>query len=80
MPIYDFKCRECGEHFEALVLKTAPACPGCQSANLEQLISMFGVSSESTRQSNMKDARIKGEKNRRDWQMAQAEYERDHRH
>ena len=54
MPIYDFKCQDCGEQFEALVLKgSTPACPACQSARLEQLISMFSVDSASIRQANI---------------------------
>ena len=44
MPIYDFTCSECGEQFEALVLRhianpEAPACPKCKSQKLEQEIS-----------------------------------------
>ncbi len=47
MPIYEYECRQCGEQFELLVLKTTVAsCPACQSQELEQLISGFAVSSE----------------------------------
>ena len=42
MPIYDYKCRECGKVSEVL-LRTADdrsiRCPDCGSNNLERLIS-----------------------------------------
>jgi putative FmdB family regulatory protein len=46
MPIYDFRCRACGHEFEALVpvLGTA-ACPACSAADVERLVSAFGVRS-----------------------------------
>lgn len=61
MPIYEYECRQCGNQFEYLVLsKTPPAeCPSCQSKDVEQLISPFGVSSEATRQANLSAARKK---------------------
>ncbi len=60
MPIYEYECRQCGEQFELLVLKTTVAsCPACESRELEQLISGFAVSSESIRQSNIQAARQK---------------------
>ncbi len=80
MPIFDFKCLDCGEHFEALVLKEPAACPKCQGLRLEQMLSMFGVSSENTRESNMKGQKLKNAKVRKEYQVAQAEYEREHRH
>jgi putative FmdB family regulatory protein len=73
VPLYDFKCRDCGEQFEALVLKTEPACPACQSRNLEQLISMFSVDSASIRQSNIQSARKANSKMARDKAIADKE-------
>ncbi len=79
MALYDFKCLDCGESFEALVRNSnSPVCPGCQSQNLEQLISMFAVSSETTRQSNLKVARKQNAKGQRD--KAIADHEELHHH
>jgi len=79
MPIYDFECSDCGEHFEALVLRNNTAsCPKCQSQNLEQLISMFAVDSESTRQAHIAVARKKNAKIQRDKSIAEQEQAENH--
>ncbi len=81
MPIYEYECRQCGEQFEALVLKaTVASCPACQSEDLEQLISGFAVSSEASRQSNLQAARRKlsNSSNYRDQKIAEAEEIREH--
>lgn len=40
MPIFDYQCQACGHHFEALVRAgSTPACPQCQSAALDKLLS-----------------------------------------
>ena len=44
MPLFDFRCRGCGEEFEALVREPLPVCPGCGSADLERLLSGFSFS------------------------------------
>lgn len=45
MPIFEFKCRACGESFEELVGVTADngevVCPHCGSANVQKKISGF---------------------------------------
>ena len=81
MPIYEYQCRTCGEQFELLVLKsTVPACPACQSGELEQLLSGFSVSSEAISRSNVRAARRKAlaSKDYRDKQVAEAEEIKEH--
>ena len=64
MPLYDYECRGCGHRFEALVRPSSPAvCPSCQGQDLEQLLSLFAVSSDGTRQLNLKAATATGDIN-----------------
>jgi putative FmdB family regulatory protein len=40
MPMFDFQCQKCGRQFEELVRRgETPACPQCQSASVEKLLS-----------------------------------------
>ncbi|MDR1037174.1 MAG: zinc ribbon domain-containing protein [Deltaproteobacteria bacterium] len=43
MPIYEFRCRECGREFEELVLKRdeGGTCPSCGSGGAEKRMSSF---------------------------------------
>jgi putative FmdB family regulatory protein len=45
MPIYEYKCKDCGEIFDFLVIKKSekPKCKKCGSVNLEKHFSAFGV-------------------------------------
>lgn len=44
MPIYEYACRDCGREFELLVrASTAPACPHCQSTQLDKQLSVFAT-------------------------------------
>jgi putative FmdB family regulatory protein len=83
MPIYEYECRTCHQQFEVLVLpqNTAPpACPSCQSQELERLLSGFAVSSESTRASNLAGARKRfaTSSDLKDKKIAESEDVREH--
>jgi putative FmdB family regulatory protein len=79
MPIYDFSCRSCGHVFETLVRSSAtPSCPECKSEDLDRMLSLPVVKSDTTR------AIIKRETKRRDHSQAaerehaQRQYEASH--
>ena len=54
MPLYEFKCLDCGNLFELLIMKSEHKvrCPACESESVERVLSLFAVSSESSRQAN----------------------------
>jgi putative FmdB family regulatory protein len=79
VPIYEYRCEGCGHEFELLVLKTtSPACPSCQSAALERLVSVPAVKSESTHALAMKAAKKRDTKQAGEQNRAQREYELAH--
>jgi putative FmdB family regulatory protein len=79
MPLFDFKCRRCDQVFEALVRAgTTPVCASCGGGDLEQLPSSFGVSSASTRKSNLNKARQKGTEARENKLRADHDYMHKH--
>jgi len=76
MPIYEYACRPCGHRFEALVRGSeTPACPSCQSQDLERILSLFAVNSEDRSKAALRGARkrLAQSKNRRD----QLQHERE---
>lgn len=78
MPIYEYQCRRCANEFELLVLRNSPppACPACQSQDLEQLLSGFAFSSEGIAKQRLQKARhaLANSKDTKDQKVAQAEY------
>jgi putative FmdB family regulatory protein len=47
MPIFEYICQECENHFEALVFgDEKAACPKCQSKKLAPQLSVFAVSTK----------------------------------
>ncbi|MGQ9584143.1 MAG: FmdB family zinc ribbon protein [Anaerolineae bacterium] len=51
MPIYEYRCEECGEEFEKFVRSMRGGeevrCPRCQSAKVQKRISLCGAASSS---------------------------------
>ena len=47
MPIFEYQCKECNHHFEALVFGSDKAeCPKCHSKRLAPQLSVFAVSTK----------------------------------
>ena len=52
MPIFEYRCNDCGTRFEKLVRASdaeGPYCPRCSAVNLEQELSTFAAHSGSAR-------------------------------
>jgi putative FmdB family regulatory protein len=47
MPVFEYRCKKCGEKFEKLVMNKSEkiVCSKCGSEDLEKLFSTFGFSS-----------------------------------
>jgi putative FmdB family regulatory protein len=47
MPIYEYRCEECGKDFEVFVRspsqQASPICPKCGSHRVRKAMSLFGV-------------------------------------
>ncbi len=50
MPLYEYRCAECGEGFEKLVYSSGVlvCCPKCGSEEVRRLVSLFGTISSSS--------------------------------
>lgn len=55
MPIFEYRCKQCGADFETIVRSsTIPACPRCESTELDKQLSVFAVGSAApSRQSRL---------------------------
>lgn len=53
MPIYEYKCQDCGNRFEKLVRRSADAdaleCPSCGQKHLTQELSVFAAHAGGTK-------------------------------
>ncbi len=45
MPIFEYKCNECGEEFEKLIMRKDAEieCPKCGAKNVKKKFSIFGM-------------------------------------
>jgi len=60
MPIYEYRCADCGKKFEVLVLRaeteSSIRCPKCSGTNMKRLISRFtSIKSEEARLESLTD-------------------------
>ncbi len=78
MPIYDYSCRACGHKFEALIRKNEPTCPECQGQDLERLMSLPSIKSESTHGLAMRAAKKRDKSQATENVRTQREYELHH--
>jgi len=80
MPIFEYECRSCKHRFELLIRGTSasPACPACHGADLEKLLSLPAVKSESTHALALKAAKRRDARQATERITAQREYEAHH--
>jgi putative FmdB family regulatory protein len=79
MPIYEYKCGKCAHEFELLVRGTmVPKCEKCGSDQVERLLSLPSIKSETTRGLAMKAARRRDKAQGQERESAQREYEAHH--
>ena len=79
MPLFDFRCKNCNQEFEALVRTgDVPQCPSCHGLDLERLLSTFAVDTAERRQAAAKDSRRRQIAGRRDAVIAEEEYRQKH--
>ncbi|MAM69601.1 MAG: hypothetical protein CMP91_00465 [Gammaproteobacteria bacterium] len=75
MPIYEYKCLDCGHQFEKIVrLNEKPDCESCNSSNLEKLFTPAGIrTTKSTRRSETQE-RMSRSRLRKDMAVAEGEF------
>jgi len=79
MPLFDFHCNACGHEFEGLVRSgKLPACPKCSGHDLERLLSLPAVRSESTHAKAMRSAKQRDQRLGAEREHAQRQYEANH--
>jgi len=79
MPIFEYKCRGCGNEFEALVRKSdTPECPSCKGTELDRLLSLPALKTESTKAQALKAAKKRDKAQGTERTQEQLKYERSH--
>jgi putative FmdB family regulatory protein len=80
MPLFEYRCQQCGEDFERLERHSSAAarCPACGGDDLEKLISRAAVSSEHTQKRALDGAKKRIAGQRYDHQYEQHKQYHDH--
>jgi putative FmdB family regulatory protein len=79
MPIYEYLCKACEHQFETLVLGgTVPVCASCGGTELERLLSLPNVKSETTRAQAMRAAQRRDKAQGTERTQEQIRYEKSH--
>jgi putative FmdB family regulatory protein len=79
VPIFEYRCKACGREFETLVRPgTTPSCVACQSQDLEKLLSLPAIKSESTHALALQAAKRRDMRKADENARAQREYELKH--
>ena len=83
MPVYEYRCRQCGYEFDRFLRTFEPGevnCPSCRSPNVEKLLSSplirMGKGSEPASEFTAKDAEVNYYRDRRDYDRAARAAER----
>jgi len=80
MPIYEFKCQDCGGQFEKIAkIEESPDCPECGSSEVEKLVTFSAtVSTTRTRSKSVAGARARTSEVKKEQDRAHEEYRRKH--
>jgi len=80
MPIFEYACRQCQTQFESLVRAGSepPACPKCGGVDLERLLSVPAIKSDTTHRAALAAAKSRDQKLGAEKAAAQREYELKH--
>ena len=79
MPIYEYRCKSCEHEFEALVRASSiPTCASCGSEELERVISLPSVKSDTTHARALGAAQKRDAAQAKDRAHEQLKYERSH--
>lgn len=79
MPIYEYRCTACGHAFEALVRGSeAPACPECESPDIERQTSLPTVHSSGTHAQALAAAKKRDRAQATDRMHERLKYEESH--
>ena len=80
MPIFEYECLECDHRFEHLQRTSGPqaACPVCEAENVQRLVSLCAVSSESSRAANLTAAHHRAAQRRNEKQRGEHQQHHDH--